>query len=125
MAQASGGYALRVDYNLSAPVDDPATRLTGGRFAGRVAGVAPLEAAEAWCWARPAPPRRSRHGRRGHPGPGRPRPVPLDARAADCLGGDDRAIWRAVLADPAYVVLGQYLGQDGYIGASPTSRATP
>ena len=37
---------------------------------------------------------------------------PLDARL-DRLGGDDRAVWRAVLADPRYVVLDQYLGQEG------------
>ena len=117
VAQASGGYALRVDYNPSAPVDDPATRLTGGRFAGRVAGVAPLEAAEARVL--------------GVPGATKPLPTtavgvtpalvdhglfPLDARL-DRLGGDDRAVWRAVLADPGYVVLDQYLGQDGAIGA--------
>ena len=113
VAQASGGYALRVDYNPSAPVDDPGRRLTGGRFAGRVAGVAPLEAAEARVL--------------GVPGATKPLPTtavgvtpaladhglfPLDARL-DRLGGDDRAVWRAVLADPGYVVLDQYLGQEG------------
>jgi putative ABC transport system permease protein len=36
---------------------------------------------------------------------------PLDARL-DRLGGDDRAVWRAVLADPRYVILDQYLGQE-------------
>jgi putative ABC transport system permease protein len=117
VAQASGGYALRVDYNPSAPVDDPATRLTAGRFAGRVAGVAPLEAAEARVLGVPGAakavpttaigvtPALADHGL-----------FPLDA-GLDRLGGDDRAIWRAVLADPRYVVLDQYLGQDGAIGA--------
>ena len=117
VAQASGGYALRVDYNPSAPVDDPATRLTTGRFAGRVAGVAPLEAAEARVLGVPGTakavpttavgvtPALADHGL-----------FPLDARL-DRLGGDDRAVWRAVLADPGYVVLDQYLGQDGAIGA--------
>ena len=117
VAQASGGYALRVDYNPSAPVDDPATRLTAGRFAGRVAGVAPLEAAEARVLGVPGTakavpttavevtPALADHGL-----------FPLDARL-DRLGGDDRAVWRAVLADPGYVVLDQYLGQDGAIGA--------
>ena len=113
VAQASGGYALRVDYNPSAPVDDPATRLTAGRFAGRVAGVAPLEAAEARVLGVPGAPKAvpttavgvtpalAAHGL-----------FPLDARL-DRLGGDDRAVWRAVLADPGYVVLDQYLGQEG------------
>jgi putative ABC transport system permease protein len=36
---------------------------------------------------------------------------PLDARL-ERLGGDDRAVWRAVLADPRYVVLDQYLGHE-------------
>jgi putative ABC transport system permease protein len=37
---------------------------------------------------------------------------PLDARLGR-LGGDDRAVWRAVLGDPRYVLLDQYLGQEG------------
>jgi putative ABC transport system permease protein len=113
VAEASGGYALRVDYNPSAPVADPAGRLAGGRFAGRVLGVVPLEAGEANVL--------------DVPGPKKPIPTtvvgatpalaeqgvfPLDARL-DRLGADDRAVWRAVLADPGYVVLDQYLGQTG------------
>src|SRR4029453_10458848 len=35
----------------------------------------------------------------------------------DRLGGDDRAVGRAGVAHPSYVVLDQYLGQDGAIGA--------
>jgi putative ABC transport system permease protein len=113
VAEASGGYALRVDYNPSAPVADPAGRLAGGRFAGRVLGVAPLEGVAASVLGVP----------------GAPKPVPttvvgatpalavhgsfpLDARL-DRLGGDDRAVWRAVLGDPRYVLLDQYLGQEG------------
>jgi putative ABC transport system permease protein len=112
VAQASGGYALRVDYNPSAPVQDPAARLAGGRFAGRVAGVAPLTSAEGEVL--------------GVPGAAKPVPAtvvgatpdlaagglfPLDARL-DRLGGDDRAVWRAMLADPRYVVVDQYLGYE-------------
>jgi putative ABC transport system permease protein len=118
VAEASGGYALRVDYHPSATGGDPAGQLAGGRFAGRVAGVAPLEQAEA----------------RVSGVPGAPKPVPatvvgatpalaghglfpLDDRL-DRLGGDDRAVWRAALADPRYVILDQYLGQDeGGMGA--------
>jgi putative ABC transport system permease protein len=119
VAQASGGYALRVDYNPSAPVQDPAARLAGGRFAGRVAGVAPLASAEGEVL--------------GVPGAAEPVPAtvvgaspdlaagglfPLDARL-DRLGGDDRAVWRAVLADPRYVVVDQYLGyEEGGMGAT-------
>jgi putative ABC transport system permease protein len=113
VAAASGGYALRVDYHPSAPVADPAARLAGGRFAGRVRGVAPLETAEAEVAGvpgatRPVPttvvgatPALARHGL-----------FPLEERLAR-LGGDDRAVWRTVLADPRYVVLDQYLGQEG------------
>ncbi|HJU03237.1 MAG TPA: FtsX-like permease family protein, partial [Actinomycetes bacterium] len=36
---------------------------------------------------------------------------PLEARL-DRLGGDDQAVWRAVLADPRYIVLDQWLGQE-------------
>ncbi|HEU4896306.1 MAG TPA: FtsX-like permease family protein, partial [Actinomycetota bacterium] len=112
VAQASGGYALRVDYNPSAPVQDPAGRLAGGHFAGRVAGVAPLTSAEGEVL--------------GVPGAAKPVPAtvvgatpalaagglfPLDTRL-DRLGGDDRAVWRAVLADPRYVVVDQYLGHE-------------
>ena len=112
VAQASGGFALRVDYNPSAPVQHPAERLAGGRFAGRVAGVAPLTTADGEVL--------------GVPGARKAVPAtvvgatpalasgglfPLDARL-DRLGGDDRAVWRAVLADPRYVVVDQYLGYE-------------
>jgi putative ABC transport system permease protein len=113
VAAATGGYALRVDYNPSAPVADPVARLAGGRFAGRVAGVAPLASAEAKVLGVPgatvplpttvvgATPALVAHGL-----------FPLEERLGR-LGGDDRAVWRAVLADPGYVVLDQYLGQEG------------
>jgi putative ABC transport system permease protein len=117
VAEASGGYALRVDYNPSGAAADPAARLTGQPFAGRVAGVAPLRTAEA----------------RVLGVPGAPKPVPATAVGAtpalvahglfplesrlDRLGADDRAVWRAVLGDPRYVVLDQYLGQEGAMGA--------
>jgi putative ABC transport system permease protein len=111
VATASGGYGLRVDWNPQAPVADPAARLAGGRFAGRVTGVAPLETAEAEV--------------AGVPGAAKAVPAtavgataalathglfPLDARL-DSLG-DDRAVWRTVLADPRYVVVDQYLGYE-------------
>ena len=113
VAAASGGYALRVDYNPAAPVADPEARLAGGRFAGRVTAVAPLASAEARVLGVP-----------GATGPVRTTAVgatpalaghglfPLEERLGR-LGGDDRAIWRAVLADPRYVLLDQYLGQEG------------
>jgi putative ABC transport system permease protein len=114
VAQASGGYALRVDYQPSPPLADPAGRLGGGRFAGRVAGVAPLATAEAEVLGVPgsakavpatavgATPALAEHG-----------VFPLDARLERL--GDDRAVWRTVLADPRYVVVDRYLGA-GEIG---------
>jgi putative ABC transport system permease protein len=113
VADASGGYAVRVDYNPSAPVADPATRFTSGRFAGRVQGVAPLSAAE----ARVA----------GLPGLTKPVDTTLVGATAtlgehgsfrlnarlERLGGDDRAVWRVVMADPRYVLVDQYLGDTG------------
>jgi putative ABC transport system permease protein len=111
VADASGGYALRVDYNPQAPVADPAARLAGGRFAGRVAGVAPLETAEAEVPDVPGAAKAvpatavgataalATHGL-----------FPLAARLERL--GDDRAVWRTVLADPRYVVVDQYLGYE-------------
>jgi putative ABC transport system permease protein len=113
VADASGGYAVRVDYNPSAPVADPATRFTSGRFAGRVQEVALLSAAEARVAGLPgltkpvdttlvgATPTLGEHGS-----------FRLNARL-DRLGGDDRAVWRAVMADPRYVLVDQYLGDTG------------
>jgi putative ABC transport system permease protein len=113
VADASGGYAVRVDYNPSAPVADPATRFTSGRFAGRVQEVAPLSAAEARVAGLPgltkpvdttlvgATPTLGEHGS-----------FRLNARL-DRLGGDDRAVWRVVMADPRYVLVDQYLGDTG------------
>jgi putative ABC transport system permease protein len=118
VADASGGYALRVDYNPSAPVADPARRFTEGRFAGRVRQVAPLSAAEARVTGLPglakpidttmvgATPALAEHGR-----------FRL-AERLDRLGGDDRAVWRAVMADDRYVLVDQWLGE---MGAGPTA----
>jgi putative ABC transport system permease protein len=112
VADASGGYALRVDYNPAAPVADPARRFTEGRFAGRVREVAPLSAGEARVTGLPgltepiettvvgATPALAEHGR-----------FRLNARL-DGLG-DDRAVWRAVMADPRYVLVDLYLGETG------------
>ena len=111
IASASGGFAIRVDYNAAAPVG--AAQLGGGRFAGRVRAVAPLVAGEAKV-----------SGLGGLKEPAATTVVgatpalaeqglfPLTHRL-ERLGRDDRAVWRAVLADPRYVVLDQYLGQNG------------
>jgi putative ABC transport system permease protein len=116
VAEASGGFAIRADFNPSGPVTDPSTAFTSGRFAGKVAAVAPLSAAPA-----------------GITGLGRLGPLdatavgvtgaildgglfPLDERMAGL--GDDRAAWRKVLADPRYVIADRFLGDQG---AGPSS----
>src|SRR6266511_2158835 len=113
VANAAGGYAIRVDYNPAAPVTDPAGRLVGGRFAGRVQGVAPLSAAEGRVTGLPGLPKPIDSTVVGAtPALAEQGLFPLDERL-DRLGRDDRAVWRAVLADPRYVILDQYLGQTG------------
>ena len=62
-----------------------------------------------------APPRRSRPRPSGSPRPWSTTACSLDAGWT--ASAATTAIWRAVLADPGYVVLDQYLGQDGSIGA--------
>jgi putative ABC transport system permease protein len=42
VANASGGFAIRADFNPANPVPDPARTLTSGRFAGRIDATVPL-----------------------------------------------------------------------------------
>jgi putative ABC transport system permease protein len=113
VANASGGYAIRADFNPSAPVADPARTLTSGRFAGQVAAVAPLTVTDGKVtnlnpkFTDPldvavvgAGPDLSENGL-----------FPLTKRL-DRLG-DDRAVWQAVQSNPGYVILDQFLGQNG------------
>jgi len=115
---ASGGYAVRADFNLAALVADPARAFTTGRFAGRVDAVSPLTSARGKVtdlnpkFTDPldvvvvgTDPSLSREGL-----------FPLSKRL-DRLG-DDRAVWGAVQSNPGYVVVDQFLGQnDGGPGA--------
>jgi putative ABC transport system permease protein len=110
---ASGGYAVRADFNPAAPVADPARTFTTGRFAGRVAAVSPVTSAG---------------GKVTDLNPKFTDPLdvvvvgtdlslsreglfPLRAR----LGrfGDDRAVWEALQSDPGDVIVDQFLGQNG------------
>jgi putative ABC transport system permease protein len=109
VANASGGFALRADFNPSAPVADPAAAFGGGRFAGRVAAVAPLSAAKA---------KVTDLGRLGSTdvvAVGASAAIvqsglfPLQERLAGL--GDDQAVWRRVLADPRYVIADRFLEQ--------------
>jgi putative ABC transport system permease protein len=112
VANASGGFAVRADFNPANPVSDPARTLTSGRFAGRVQATAPLllaagKVTNLASFTKPvdtvvvgADPTIAEAGL-----------YPLSKRL-DSLG-DDRATWKAVLADPRYVILDQFLGQTG------------
>jgi putative ABC transport system permease protein len=110
---ASGGFGVRADFNPAAPVGDPARTFTSGRFAGKVDAVAPLTVSGA---------------KVSNLIKGRTDPIDVIVVGADPqlsqaglfplsrrLGrlGDDRAVWRAVQSDPGYVILDNFLGQEG------------
>jgi len=110
---ASGGFGVRADFNPSAPVGDPARTFTSGRFAGKVAAVAPLTVSGAKVTnlikGRTDPidvivvgadPQLSQAGL-----------FPLSRRLGRL--GDDAAVWRAAQSDPGYVILDNFLGQEG------------
>jgi putative ABC transport system permease protein len=113
VANASGGYAVRADFNPAAPVADPARTFTTGRFAGRVAAVSPLLVAGGKVtdlnpkFTDPldvvvvgADPSLSRDGL-----------FPLGRRLEGL--DDDRAVWQALQSNPGYVLLDPFLGQNG------------
>jgi putative ABC transport system permease protein len=110
---ASGGFGVRADFNPSAPLGDPAQTFTSGRFAGKVAAVAPLTVSGAKVTnlikGRTDPidvivvgadPQLSQAGL-----------FPLSRRLGRL--GDDPAVWRTVQSDPGYVILDNFLGQEG------------
>ena len=112
VANASGGFGVRADFNPSAPVGDPAQTFTNGRFAGKVAAVAPLTVSGAKVTnlikertdpidviVVGADPQLSQAGL-----------FPLSRRLERL--GDDPAVWRAVQSDPGYVILDNFLGQE-------------
>src|SRR6266545_3154033 len=112
VANASGGFAVRADFNPANPVPDPARTLTSGRFAGRIDATVPLLVS----------------GGKVTNLASLSKPVdcivvgadlaiaeaglyPLTKRLAGL--GDDRAAWKAVMADRRYVILDQFLGSTG------------
>ena len=86
VANASGGFGVRADFNPSAPVGDPARTFTSGRFAGKVDAVAPLTVSGAKVTnlikGRTDPHRRHRGRCRPDAVPGRPVPAQPAPRAA-------------------------------------------
>lgn len=119
VANASGGFAVRVDFNPSNPVPDPARTLTSGRYAGRVDTAVPLLVAAG---------RVTNLGRFTKPvdtvvvgagaGIASAGLYPLVKRMPRFDG--DRAAWNAVLTDRRYVILDQYFGS---VGGGPQAIA--
>jgi len=108
---ASGGFAVRVDFNPAAPIPDPAWTLSSGVFKGKVADVDPLFAAAGKVTNVSAVVTKpvdvvvvgSDAGIMGGPG------FAL-AKRADAFGSDTAA-WNAVMDDPRYVIVDNMLGQ--------------
>jgi putative ABC transport system permease protein len=112
VANASGGFGMRAKFNPAAQLGDPAAAFTSGLFAGKVAAVAPL---------RVAPATVTDLGSFTEPQDvtvvGADRALvdtgvfKLSKRLARFA--DDQAVWQATLTDARYVILDQYLGEDG------------
>jgi len=112
VANASGGFAIRADFNPSNPVPDPAETLTSGRYAGRVEAAVPLLVGAGQV---------TNLGRFTKPvdtvvvgagaGIASTGLYPLVKRMPEFDG--DRAAWNAVLTDRRYVILDQYFGSAG------------
>jgi len=123
VANASGAFAVRADFNPANPVPDPARTLTSGRFAGRVDAAVPLllgagKVSNTGTLAKPvdvaaigAPAGIANAGR-----------YPLSKRLASLA--DDRAAWNAVLNDPRYAIVDPLLGTAGQ-GGPPTITVRP
>ena len=108
---ASGGFAVRVDFNPAAPIPDPAWTLSQGPFRGRVAMVDPLSAAL---------------GSVSHVSVFVPKPFDVVVVGTDAtiMSGDgfalakradafasDAAAWNAVMNGTRYVIVDNMLGQ--------------
>ncbi|MFJ9719841.1 ABC transporter permease [Streptomyces sp. NPDC101213] len=111
VADATAGYSLRLDYNAQVAGDRLAADLRDGPSAARISAVTPLLNATG---------RATDPGRRGT--------QPLDAAVVGVPDGaisgitfrerlpglgDDAAVWRALAADPRYVVLDGFFGSTG------------
>jgi putative ABC transport system permease protein len=112
VANASGGFAIRADFNPANPVPDPARTLTSGRFAGRIDATVPLLVGQGRVTnlARLSKPVDSVVVG-ADPAIAEAGLYPLTKRLAGL--GDDRAAWKAVMADRRYVILDQFLGSTG------------
>jgi len=120
VADATGGWALRVDYNPSTPISEPERALTTGQFAGRVSTVAPLLVATAEA---DDPLHRTTDSLPvvavGVPSQLADTAPTLDKHLESLP--DDAAAWRLVLADPAYVMVDSYYGSSAGPQGEPIS----
>ena len=110
VADATAGYAMRLDFNPAA-ADRTLAGVRSAQFSNQVAGVTPLLTATAYA---SDPGHRSTEPLRiqavGVPN------TSMDAmRFTSRLSGytSDNAVWHLVASDPRYVVLDQFLGQTG------------
>jgi putative ABC transport system permease protein len=125
VVDGSGGYALRVDYNPTAPIGDPEGSLRSAGLAREVAAVDPLATVTAVS--------RDPGGRTDEPLPttvvGAPEEFGRGGFAfADRLarlGDTDAEVWQAVLDDPRYVVVDQYFGATGGPGEDAFAPGDP
>jgi putative ABC transport system permease protein len=122
VANASGGFAVRADFNPSSPILDPARTLSSGSFAGQIETAVPLLVARTKVENLPGFAKSIDAvlvgADRGIVQSGL---YPLTKRLGSF--GDDRAVWQAVLSDPRYVIVDQFLGQEG--GGPPTTPFVP
>ena len=120
VANASGGFPIRTDFNPSFPIPDPARSLTTGPFAGNVAAAVPLLVARGRVSIGTIDEQDVVVVGAGS-GIAREGLYPLTMRMPAFRS--DLAAWRAVLADPRYVVVDQFMGQAG--GGPPTVTFAP
>jgi putative ABC transport system permease protein len=122
VAQGTGEWSLRADYNASAPPDDPEQAVTSGQFAGEVTDAAGITIAPVTG--------NDPKGRTTEPLPveavGVPPRLSEDPPAVEQrLPGlpDSAAVWQLVTNDPSYVLVDPFYGTTG--GGPPGEPVQP
>jgi putative ABC transport system permease protein len=125
--QSSAGYAVRIDYNASAPIPHLTRTLQSGRYSGQVSVVAPLVSAT----ARSTDPGNRTTTLRPAVAVGGPAhaftTMPFDNRMAGI--STDAAVWAKLSSDSQYVVVDAFFGAQGgpngsYFTSGDTLRLT-
>jgi putative ABC transport system permease protein len=120
IANASGGFEIRADFNPASPLPDPVHSLTSGPFAGRIDAVVPYVVA------------RGKVTNLGnitvdtmvvgtYPDIAEAGLYPLSGRMARFA--TDQEAWKAVFSDTRLVIVDQYMGQVG--GGPPKVSFAP